>query len=139
MRRIHRILLKIQSSPKHHYSPKSPITLAINYALGQWSKQEEYLTNGHLEIDNNLAENAVRPTKLGMKNWLFFGEAEAGHTSAKLYTIIENCKRHGLNPEAYLKQVLTHLPANPTKEEAASLTPRAIAETKKRLPKAACQ
>lgn len=135
MNRLHRIITKIQP----RYSPKSPITLAINYALGQWEQQEEYLSNGHLEIDNNLAENAVRPTKLGMKNWLFFGEAEAGHTSAKLYTIIENCKRHGLNPEAYLKEILTHLPIDPTKSEAASLTPRAIAETKKRLPKAVCQ
>ena len=135
MKRIHTIITKIHP----RYSPKSPITLAINYALGQWEQQEEYLRNGHLEIDNNLAENAVRPTKLGMKNWLFFGDAEAGHTSAKLYTIIENCKRHGLNPEAYLKQVLTHLPADPTKAEAASLTPQAIAKTQKRLPKAACQ
>lgn len=135
MKRIHTIITKLQP----RYSPKSPITLAINYALGQWSQQEEYLSNGHLEIDNNLAENAVRPTKLGMKNWLFFGDAEAGHTSAKLYTIIENCKRHSLNPEAYLKQVLTHLLANATKAEAASLTPQAIAKTQKRLPKAASQ
>ncbi|MFT5905449.1 MAG: hypothetical protein ACI9E1_001047 [Cryomorphaceae bacterium] len=74
---------------------------------------------------NNSAENAVRPTKLGMKNWLFLGGADARHTSAKLYTIIENCKRHGLTPEAYLKEVLTHLPANPTQEGVASLTPSA--------------
>ena len=130
MKRLRKVITTLQP----RYSPKSPITLAINYALGQWSRQEEYLRNGHLEIDNNLAENAVRPTKLGMKNWLFFGEAEAGHTSAKLYTIIENCKRNGLNPEAYLKKVLTELPANPSATESASFTPRAIVQANKRAP-----
>lgn len=87
--------------------------------------------NGHIEIDNNLAENGVRPAKPGMKNRLFFGSAEAGHTSAAIYTIIENCKRQGLNPEACLKQVLEELPHNPTAEQAAKFTPSVIAGKQK--------
>lgn len=133
MNRLYKIIIILQG--KH--SPKSSVTVAVNYALHQWEQQKEYLTNGHLEIDNNLAENAVRPTKLGMKNWLFFGDAEAGHISASLYTIIENCKRQGLNPESYLKEVLTHLPQYPSAAECADLTPRSIA--KKMKLKIACQ
>jgi transposase len=118
-KRLHKIILMLQP----RYRPSHPLGKAINYALNQWDKQLLHLTDGHLEIDNNLAENAVRPTKLGMKNWMFFGNAEAGWISACIYTLVENCKRQGLNPEAYIKEVLIHLPENPTPAEAADLTP----------------
>ncbi len=68
---------------------------AITYALGQWSSLQHYLTDGRLEIDNNLVENAIRPTALGKKNWLFFGEAVAGERSAIIYTVIESCRSRG--------------------------------------------
>ena len=55
-------------------------------------------------------ENSIRPTALGKKNWLFFGDAEAGERSAILYTIIESCRRRGIDPYAYLRDVLTRLP-----------------------------
>ena len=55
-----------------------------------------------IEIDNNLVENAIRPTAIGKKNWLCFGEAQAGERSAILYTLIESCRRRGLDPHAYL-------------------------------------
>jgi transposase len=71
---------------------------------------EVYLDDGKVEIDNNLVENAIRPTALGKKNWLFIGEAEAGDRSAIIYTVIESCRRRGLNPYAYLKDLLTRLP-----------------------------
>lgn len=122
-KRLHKIILMLQP----RYRPTHPLGKAINYALNQWDKQLLHLTDGHLEIDNNLAENAVRPTKLGMKNWMFFGNAEAGWISACIYTLVENCKRQGLNPEAYIKEVLIHLPENPTPAEAADLTPCKIA------------
>ena len=51
---------------------------AIDYALGQWQTLDVYLDDGRVEIDNNLVENAIRPTALGKKNWLFMGEADAG-------------------------------------------------------------
>lgn len=69
-----------------------------------------YLDDGRVEIDNNLVENAIRPTAVGKKNWLFFGEADAGERSAILYTIIECCRRRSIDPSAYLRDVLTRLP-----------------------------
>jgi transposase len=69
-----------------------------------------YLEDGRIEIDNNLVENAIRPTALGKKNWLFIGEAQAGDRSAIIYTVIESCRRRRIDPYAYLKDVLTRLP-----------------------------
>lgn len=69
-----------------------------------------FLNNGRVEIDNNLVENAIRPTAIGKKNWLFFGEADAGQRSAIMYTIIESCRRREIDPYAYLRDVLTRLP-----------------------------
>ena len=119
------------------YLPSHPISKAIRYGMKHWERQLQHLKNGCVEIDNNLAENAVRPTKLGMKNWMFFGNAEAGWISACIYTIVENCKRQGLNPEAYIKEILTHMPTDPTQKEAAELTPKAIAEAARHNKKSA--
>ena len=69
-----------------------------------------FLTDGRVEIDNNQIENAIRPSALGKKKWLFFGEAGAGERGAILYTVIESCRRRGIDPYAYLKDVLTRLP-----------------------------
>ena len=69
-----------------------------------------YLEDGRIEIDNNLVENAIRPTALGKKNWLFIGEAQAGDRGAIIYTIIESCRRRGIDPYAYLRDVLARLP-----------------------------
>ena len=66
-----------------------------------------FLTDGRVEIDNNQIENAIRPTAVGKKNWLFFGEAGAGERGAILYTVIESCRRRGIDPYAYLNDVLT--------------------------------
>ena len=125
--RIEKIIRLLQK----RYLPQHPLRKALDYALGQWDQQLEHLHHGRVEIDNNLAENAVRPTKLGMKNWLFFGSGEAGHMSAEIYTLIENCKRQGLNPESYLKQVLEELPQNPSAEVASEFTPSALAKRQK--------
>ena len=92
------------------YLPKSAMANALEYALGQMAGLEVYLGDGAIEIDNNLVENAIRPTALGKKNWLFIGEAQAGDRGAILYTVIESCRRRGLDPYAYLKDVLTRLP-----------------------------
>ena len=79
-------------------------------------------------IHNNLVENAIRPAKLSLKNYLFIGSGEAGTTSALIYTLMANCKAHGLGPEVYLAEAIKRLPANPTAEEAAALTPSSLAE-----------
>jgi transposase len=75
-----------------------------------------------VEIDNNRVENAIRPTAVGKKNWLFFGSPEAGQRSAVVYTLIEKCRMHGINPCAYLKDVLTRLPST-TNQTVSELTP----------------
>lgn len=90
--------------------PQSLLGIAMDYALGQWQTLEIFLQDGRVEIDNNLVENAIRPTALGKKNWLFMGEANAGERGAILYTIVESCRRRGIDPYAYLKDVLTRLP-----------------------------
>ena len=107
------------------HRPKSQLGMALSYALNQWSKFTAYLEDGRLEIDNNGAENAVRPTKLGAKNWLFVGHAEAGHQSATIYTILQNCKAVGLNPRTYLEHVFEALKTQPATE----LTPSKVART----------
>lgn len=66
----------------------------------------------------------MRPTKLGAKNWLFFGHAEAGHQSAAIYTILQNCKAVGLNPRVYLEYVFEAIKTQPTKD----LTPAKVIE-----------
>jgi len=109
VQRLERALVKLKASGR--YLPQSLLGTAIDYALGQWPTLSVYLTDGRVEIDNNLVENAIRPTALGKKNWLFVGEAEAGERSAVIYTIIESCRRRGLDPYAYLRDVLTRLPS----------------------------
>ena len=80
----------------------------------------------YIEIDNNLVENAIRPTALGKKNWLFFGDAKAGERSAVIYSIIESCRRHGVEPYSYLRDVLTRLPSM-TNRQIKDITPKAWA------------
>src|SRR5580765_4192791 len=87
-----------------------------------------YLDDGRMEIDNNLVENAIRPTALGKKNWLFFGEADAGERGAILYTIVECCRRRGIEPYTYLRDVLTRLPSI-TNHQVAQIIPAAWAKT----------
>jgi transposase len=106
--RLQRVLLRLKTGGRH--LPQSPMGTAMDYALGLWNSLQVYLLDGRVEIDNNLVENAIRPTAIGKKNWLFIGEAQAGQRSAILYTIIESCRRRGIDPYAYLKDVLTRLP-----------------------------
>ena len=92
------------------FLPKSAIANALEYTLAQMPGLEVYLEDGKIEIDNNLIENAIRPTALGKKNWLFIGEVDAGDRSAIIYTVVESCRRRRIDPYAYLKDVLTRLP-----------------------------
>ena len=122
--RLHRALTRLKM--KRCYLPRSGMGLALEYALNNWSLLGVYLDDGRIEIDNNLVENAIRPTALGKKNWLFIGEAEAGERSAILYTIVESCRRRGLDPYAYLHHILTRLP-HATNWQIKDLTPEAWA------------
>lgn len=104
--RLRRMLEHLK--PRH--LPQSALGLAISYALSEWEGLTVYLEDGRVEIDNNTVENAIRPTAVGKKNWLFVGDGEAGDRGAILYTVVESCRRRGIDPYEYLKDILTRLP-----------------------------
>src|ERR1700756_1272223 len=85
------------------------------------------MASSRVEIDNNLVENAIRPPAIGKKNWLFAAQADAGERGAILYTIIESCRRRGIDPYAYLKDVLSRLPRM-TNHQIPEVTPSAWAK-----------
>jgi transposase len=96
--------------------PKSKIAEAINYALNQWQALCRYTEAGFLTIDNNVAEREMKQIAIGRKNWLFFGSPQGGKTAAVLYTFTSTCRRLGVEPWAYLKDVLTRLPTTPQEQ-----------------------
>jgi transposase len=110
--------------------PKSLLGQAIDYALSRWEALTRYVADGRLEIDNNLCENAIRPTAVGKKNFLFVGHPQAGQRSAVIYSVLGSCRRHGINPAEYLHDVFERLPKAKT-SEVKSLTPAAWAKTKR--------
>jgi transposase len=83
-----------------------------------------HVEHGQTRLDNNLVENAIRPTAVGKKNWLFIGHPDAGRRAAILYSIIVSCLRHGKDPAAYLRDVLCRLPAMTNQDDLDALTPR---------------
>lgn len=103
--------------------PQSPLGKAVKYALSEWEALKRYLEDGQLEIDNNLIENAIRPSAVGKKNWLFIGHPEAGWRSAVIYTVIASCRRRGIDPWQYLSDVLKRLPGM-KQSEVSTLLPR---------------
>ncbi len=92
------------------YLPKTGMADAIGYARLQGSKLTAYVQHGQTRIDHNLAEQAIRPTKLGMKNGLFIGHPSARKRAAMIDTILECCRRHKVEPLAYLNDMLRLLP-----------------------------
>ena len=132
--RLHRALVRLKT--RRRFLPQSSMGKAIDYALSQWPGLLIFLGDGRLEIDNNRVENAIRPTAVGKKNWLFIGEAAAGDRSAIIYTVIESCRRRGIDPFAYLREVFTRLPSM-TNWQLKDITPAAWAKTRQRSSRAA--
>ena len=87
-------------------SGKSELAKAIRYALARLGKLRPYLEQGCLEADNNAAERAMKPVALGRKNFLFVGSAGGGKSAAIAYTLIETAKLNGVDPQAWLTEVL---------------------------------
>jgi transposase len=104
--------------------PKSPIGEGVTYARGQWPALTRYVEDGALAIDNNAAERALRRVVTGRKNWLFCGSDEGGTRAAILYSVVATCKAHGIDPWAYLRDVLERIPTHPNRRRA-ELLPRA--------------
>ena len=94
-------------------SGKSDLAAAIRYARSRWEALTRYLADGRLEISNSAAERAIRPLALGRKNWLFAGSDNGGGRAAAMYTLIETAKLSGLDPEAYLRDVLGRIADHP--------------------------
>jgi hypothetical protein len=154
LNRLKRALEKMEASQRH--LPSSTFGKAISYTLSNWELLTKYVVNGRIkpersagsqtqaaqrassarQIDNNGVENEIRPTAIGKKNWLFFGDAEAGQRSAVIYTIIESCRRRGIDPHEYLREVLTRI-TETTSRQVADLTPEKWADKKLSLKKAA--
>ena len=91
--------------------PKNPIRQAMEYALGNWQALCRYTDDGVLDIDNNEAERALRGIAIGRKNWLFCGSDRGGHAAAVHFSLIASCRRHQVDPYAYLRDLFTRLPA----------------------------
>jgi transposase len=92
---------------------KSGIASAIHYALARWEALTRFAHDGRIEIDNNAAERALRAVALGRKNYLFAGSDSGGERAAAMYSLIGTCKLNYLNPESYLRYVLTHIAEHP--------------------------
>ena len=96
--------------------PQSPVRQAISYALSGWDALCRYTEDGDFSIDNNVAEQLLRPIAVGRKNWMFFGSDNGGRTAAILFTIAQSAKRHGLNAFNYLKDVIARISDHPANQ-----------------------
>ena len=109
-----------------HVLPKGLLGTAIGYALGLWPQLTTFLEDGHIPIDNNVTENAIRPFVVGRKGWLFSGSPRGACASATLYSLIETAKASGLEPRAYLNFLFERLPEATTPAAIQALLPQAL-------------
>jgi len=93
--------------------PKSPMAEALGYALNNWAALVRYTEAGFLAIDNNVAEREMKRIAIGRKNWLTVGSPRGGQTAAVLFSFTSTCQRLGVEPWAYLQDVLTRMPTTP--------------------------
>lgn len=103
--------------------PTTAVGKALNYLYNEWDKLIHYLEDGRLQIDNNAAENTIRPFVIGRKNWLFSASVKGVKASANLYSLIETVKANGLEPYAYLRYLFAELPKATTVEDVEALLP----------------
>ena len=94
----------------------SAISRMLDYSLKRWAALSRYLDDGAVPIDNNWAENQIRPWALGRKNWLFAGSLCSGKRAAAIMSLIQSARLNGHDPYAYLKDVLTRLPSQRASE-----------------------
>lgn len=111
---------------QHRTAPKTALGKALTYLGNQWDALAAYVTDGEYPIDNNRAENAIRPFVIGRKNYLFSQSVKGVNANANLYSLIETAKAHGLEPHAYLRQVFERLPQAQTVENFETLLPDRI-------------
>ena len=117
--RLRRLVAALQA----RVLPKSGLGLACAYLLGHWEPLTAHLRHSHTKLDTNSVENAIRPSKLGAKNWLFVGHPAAGDRAAVIYSLVVSCQRHGRHPRDYLRDVLGRLPTMTTADDLRPLLP----------------
>ncbi len=110
------LLVQLKAFLDTRVSGKSALAQAIRYALSRWQALTRYVTDGRLEMSNNAAERAMKPPVLGRKNYLFCGSDAGGQRAACIYTIIETCNMCGINPQAYLADVLNRIADHPIRQ-----------------------
>ena len=103
--------------------PKGLLGKAVSYSLRQWDRLVGYMKDGCLPLDNNAAENCIRPFVVGRKNWLFAGTPEGAAASAVLYSLVESAKANGLEPFSYFRFIFDKLPLAETLEDLEALLP----------------
>lgn len=111
----------IEMQPKTY--PKSPLGKAIFYALNQWPKLLTYLEDGRLENNNNRSERAIKPFVIGRKGWLFSDSVAGAHAAATLFSLVETCKHHNVEPYDWFRYVLQQLPLCQNEQEIETLLP----------------
>ena len=107
--KLHAYLLEIQAE----VLPKSPAGRAVRYTLKHWAALTRYCADGDLEIDNHATERAIRGVAVGRNNWVFFGSDQGGKTAAVLRSFVASCQRVGVEPFAWLKDVLSRIADHP--------------------------
>jgi len=115
----------------HAVVPNSLLGKALHYLSTQWPKLIRYVENGAWPIDNNLAENAIRPFVVGRRNWLFADTVAGAHASANLYSLVETCKANGVDPYAYLVSLFSKLPTAQTADDFEALLPWCLADCRR--------
>jgi len=118
------LLIKLGTTP-----PKGLLGNAINYTLNHWKPLSRYIDDGRLRIDNNIAENAIRPFVVGRKNWLFNGSPNGARASSALYSLVETAKANGLKPYEYLRYLFENLPFAESEQDYKNLLPHKIDPT----------
>jgi len=118
-------------------SKKSDTSMAVRYALGRWEALLRYCDDGRLEMDNNAAERSLRAVALGRKNYLFAGSDRGGESAAALYSLIGTAKLSGIDPEAYLRNVLSRIAEHPINRIEELLPWNVVAELSQRSSRAA--
>ena len=117
---LHQVLAQVHL---HQVLPGSLMGQALHYLIGQWPKLIRFVDDGNYPIDNNQAENSIRPFCVGRRAWLFSDTVGGANASVNLYSLLETCKANGVEPYGYLKSLLIGLPLAHTADDYEALLP----------------